>query len=117
MFLDFVNTMYDWADPSDIMAPAPMIIDYIDSQGNQRFHIPDFYIQSLNLIVNIKSSENMGYRLRDIEDEKLQDAAIRKTDYNYVKIYDNDFKAFQNVIDYLHNLDDDEEPKRVFAAN
>ena len=116
LFLDFINTMYDWADPSDIIAPAPMIIDYKDSEGNQRFHIPDFYIQSLNMIINIKSSSNMGYRLRDIDDEKLQDEAIRKTSYNYVKIYDNDFKEFSNVIDYLHSIGDDEEPKRIFLA-
>lgn len=104
-FLEYLNFTYNWDKPSDVIAPAPMIIDYTDSTGKVRFHIPDFYIQSLNLIINIKSSTNMGYRLRDIEDEKLEDAAIKKTSYNYIKIYDNDFKVFNKVLDYFKNED------------
>lgn len=113
-FLEFLNINYDWASPTDIMGPAPMIIDYVDSKGEARFHIPDFYIQSLNLIVNIKSSTNMGYRLRDIEDERLEDAAIKKTSYNYIKIYDNKFKPFVNAVEYLKGLDANEAPKRIY---
>lgn len=113
-FLEFLNLEYSWDKPSDIMAPAPMIIHYIDSEGHQRFHIPDFYIQSLNLIINIKSSTNMGYRLRDIEDEQLEDKAIKNTSYNYIKIYDNNFKKFMNVLNYFKNLNDNESPKRIY---
>ena len=98
------------------MAPAPMIINYVDSNGKQRFHIPDFYIQSLNLIVNIKSGTNMGYRLRDIDDEYLEDEAIKKTDYNYIKILDSNFKSFIQAFDYLKKLDADETPKRIFIT-
>jgi hypothetical protein len=117
-FLQFLNINYDWASPADIMAPAPMIIDYKDSEGNQRFHIPDFYIQSLDMIVNIKAASNMGYRLRDIEDEKAQNEAIRQTDYNYVEIYDNDFTAFAKAVDYLTTVDlDDPNIKRIFIVN
>ena len=115
-FLEFLNLNYDWENASDIMAPAPMIIDYVDSKGKHRFHIPDFYIQSLNLIVNIKSGTNMGYRLRDIDDEYLEDEAIKKTDYNYIKILDNNFKQFIQAFDYLKKLDADETPKRIFIT-
>lgn len=115
-FLEFLNFTYNWDKPSDVIAPSPIIIDYTDSTGRERFHIPDFYIQSLNLLINIKSSTNMGYRLRDIEDEKLEDAAIKKTSYNYIKIYDNDFKKFSKVLDYFKSLDANEKPKRIFIV-
>jgi len=113
-FLQFLDVGYHWESPSDIMAPAPMIIPYVDKDGASRFHIPDFYIQSLNLIVNIKSKTNMGYRLRDIENEELEDKAIQATTYNYIKIYDNDFKDFTKVMSYFKSLDVDEVAKRVF---
>lgn len=112
-FLEFLNLNYDWDAPADIEAPAPIIIDYVGSDGKPHFHIPDFYIQSLNMIVNIKSSTNQGYRLRDIENEKLQDAAIAKTDYNYVKIYDGNFQDFAKAVAYLQSLDPGEPEKRI----
>ena len=100
-FLEYLENFLGWESPSDIMAPAPMPIPYVDKEGKQRFHIPDFYITSLNLIVNIKSSENKHYRLRDIEDEFAQDRAIEKTPYNYCKIYDNEFSKFVKLIDTI----------------
>lgn len=111
-FLEHLNLKYDWQSSSDIIAPAPIIFPYVDSSGKNRFHIPDFYIQSLNLIVNIKSTTNMGYRLRDIEDEKLEDLEIKKSSYNYIKIYDNDFKNFDELFQALKS--DDENKKRYF---
>lgn len=114
-FLDFLNVTYDWSSPADVVAPAPMIIDYTDHTGKARFHIPDFYIQSLDMIVNIKSSTNKGYRLRDIEDENAQNAAIRKTDYNYIEIFDNDFSKFRTAVDYLQSADPGEKTKRIYA--
>lgn len=114
-FLEFIDTVCSWESSSDIMAPAPITIEYV-SDGETRFHIPDFYIQSINMLVNIKSSTNMGYRLRDIDDEKLEDRAIKNTDYNYVKIYDNNFSDFVAAIDYLRSLDDDEKPNRIYIV-
>lgn len=115
-FLEYLNLAYDWMSGTDIMAPAPMIIDYVDSKGKQRFHIPDFYIQSLNLIINIKSGTNMGYRLRDLDDELLIDKAIEKTSYNYIKILDNNFKSFAEAFNYLRSLDADEVGKRIYIV-
>lgn len=100
-FLMFLENELCWENPSDIMAPAPMIFPYKDAEGKQHFHIPDFYITSLNLIVNIKSQENKHYRLRDIDNEKRQDAAIASSKFNYVKIYDNQFSHFQKIIDMI----------------
>lgn len=100
-FLMFLENELCWENPNDVMAPAPMIFPYKDEEGNQHFHIPDFYITSLNLIVNIKSSDNKHYRLRDIKMEHAQDAAIAQSKFNYIKIYENEFSKFQKIIDAI----------------
>lgn len=99
-FLEFLDVYISWENPNDIMGPAPMTFPYT-FEGVQHFHIPDFYITSLNLIVNIKASDNMHYRLRDIEMEKAQDQAIKQSKFNYVKLYDKDFDKFMDVVNLL----------------
>lgn len=117
-FLEFLDITLDWKNPEDIMAPAPMIFPYIDPETKKvRFHIPDFYISSINTIINIKSSENMHYRLRDIETEKAQDAAISKSNFNYIKIYDNEFTSFSSVIDKIRNSDKQVVVESIYIFN
>ena len=111
-FLEYLEVELGWDNPEDVMAPAPMSFHFKDEEGKSRFHIPDFYITSLNLIVNIKSSDNEHYRLRDIDREKLQDQAIKKSKFNYLKIYDNDFSKLVDVIQELNSQD---KPKRIFV--
>jgi hypothetical protein len=112
-FLEFLDVL-GWDNPKDIMAPAPMTFPYVDSDGKERFHIPDFYIGSINMIISIKSSENKHYRLRDMEIEKAQDEAIRKSNFNYIKIYDNKFDPFLRVIETLKAQ---KKPQRVFITD
>lgn len=102
-FLMFLETELNWENPKDIMAPAPMIFPYQDAEGNNHFHIPDFYITSLNLIVNIKSSDNKHYRLRDIQMEKAQDEMIKKSNFNYLKVYENEFDEISKIIDAIRS--------------
>jgi len=99
-FLEYLDTILNWPS-SDIMAPAPQIILYRDFDGKERSHIPDFYLTSLNLIVNIKSSTNKFYRLRDLDTERAQDLAVKNTGLNYIKIYDNQFDKFMNGVDEI----------------
>lgn len=95
-FLYFLNIMH-WPS-NDIVTPAPVDVYYTGIDGKKHFYIPDFYIPSLNLIVEIKSSENGHYRARDIETEKLKDAAIEKTNYTYVKVFDKKYDEFVNYV-------------------
>jgi hypothetical protein len=102
-FLEYLEVHLDWENPDDIMAPAPMTFPYTDAEGNQKFHIPDFYITSLNLIVNVKASDNKHYRLRDIDNERAQDEAIKKSNFNYLKLYDNKFNKFSEILNMIKN--------------
>jgi len=100
-FLEYLDLYLDWPNPEDIMGPAPMTFPYKNSEGEQKFHIPDFYITSMNLIINIKASDNKHYRLRDIDNENAQDEAIKRSNFNYLKLFDNKFSKFLEVVGLL----------------
>ena len=111
-FLEFLDNFMEWPS-KDIMAPAPQIIPYKKSDGSEHAHIPDFYIVSLNLLVNVKSSDNKHYRLRDIETERAQDDAIKRTTYNYLKLYDNNFGKFNEILEKIRNSTDTDPTKKI----
>jgi hypothetical protein len=59
-----------------------------------KVYFPDFFIPSLNLIIEIKSSWTLK---QDIEiDEKKK--AVYKYGYNYIMILDKDYTQFNNLI-------------------
>ena len=101
--LDFLNFCehYLGLTSKDIMGPAPQIFEYT-YQGKKRFHIPDFYIPSMNLIIQIKSGTNKHYRERDLEKELLTDKLIENSPYNYFKILDKNYTEFEK---YFRNFD------------
>jgi len=107
-FLEYLENELGWENPEDVMSPAPMVFPYKYLDDEERIHIPDFYITSLNLIVNVKSSTNQHYRLRDIEVEEAQDEAIKKSDFNYLKLYDNNFDKF---VEIMSTIKEDKRPK------
>lgn len=116
-FLEYLDKILNWPS-SDIMAPAPQIFVYKDSDGIEHCHIPDFYISSLNLIINIKSSENKHYRLRDIDVEMKEDEVIKASSYNYIKIYDNQFTKFSDGIETIKkNTESDSKQKIVITED
>jgi hypothetical protein len=98
-FLEFMDVFLNW-NPEDLFSPCPFVIEYV-YEGKKHFYIPDFYIPSLNLVLEIKSFENKHYRQRDIRQEKAKDLAIRNKKYNYFKIHD---KYYDDFFDYLTKL-------------
>jgi hypothetical protein len=101
-FLKFLDIVMEWPT-EDIISPAPQIFKY-EKDGKEHFHFPDFYIPSLELIIQIKSSENKHYRLRDIDSEKIIDNLIEKSKYNYIKIYDKNNGEFIKFLIQYRNL-------------
>jgi predicted nucleic acid-binding Zn ribbon protein len=91
---------------TDVIGPAPQIFEY-KYEGKVHFYIPDFYIQSLNLILEVKDGgENPNKHPKiqkvDKEKERLKDQVMKKqTKYNYLKITDKDYSILLN---YLFNL-------------
>lgn len=107
-FLEFLDKFLDW-DSRDIME-CPFSIDY-EHDGVKRFYIPDFYIPSLNLIIEIKDggdNPNMHHKIQDVDKvkENLKDKAIMEMKkYNYIKITNKEHSRF---IEFLTKLKDKE---------
>lgn len=101
--LDFLNFCehYLGLTSKDIMGPAPQVFEYT-YEGKKRFHIPDFYIPSMNLIIQIKSATNKHYRQRDIKKEIMTDKLVENSPYNYFKILDKNYEEFEK---YFRNFD------------
>ncbi|MBR6289303.1 MAG: hypothetical protein IKR19_08210 [Acholeplasmatales bacterium] len=86
-------------DPNDIMSPGP-ILSY-KYKGKDHFYITDFYYQPYNLIIEVKdggknpNNRSMPeYREKQMEKEKF---IIEHTNYNYIRLTDNDLKQLVSV--------------------
>lgn len=100
-FVQFMDKELNW-DPNDLIMPAPVNIPYT-FEGKDRIYIPDAYIPSLNLIIEIKASDNQHYRKRDLPKELEKDKTVSNTLYNYLKIFDKNYNDF--VITMLGMVD------------
>jgi hypothetical protein len=98
-FLEFMDLFMNWT-PSDLFAPAPVCVPYTYG-GKKHLYYPDFYVPSLNLIIEIKAYDNKHYRERDIEIEKTKDRAMQKSEYNYAKVHDKQYDEFFKYIKEL----------------
>lgn len=90
-FLEFVDRIMNF-DPDDVMSPSPHTY-YYEYEGKKHFYIPDFYIGSLNLEIEIKDggdNENKHPKIQAVDKvkEKLKDNVMRsnRNTFNYLKI-------------------------------
>ena len=88
--LQFLDDALGWPG-RDVQCPAPQNFEYTDGAGRKRWYIPDAYIETLNLIVEVKGEMHNGYRSRDIEIERMKDATLQTSGYTYVKAEDRDY--------------------------
>lgn len=95
-FLDYIfnNKIFDIDD----IDYKPSRIEYF-SDKTKHFYYPDFYIKSLNLIVEIKST--WIYNKQGTEKNKMKKYFTELSGKHYYLLLDNDFGAFQ---DYLNNF-------------
>lgn len=100
-FLEFMDIFLNWS-PNDIIMPAPQVFEYY-YQNKKHFYIPDVFIPSLNLIIEIKSSTNKHYRERDLVQEKIKDKILEKSPYNYIKILDKEYDNFFKTVNAIKN--------------
>lgn len=101
--VDFLNKLksLDWS-PDDIIAPSPNNYWYKWKDGSVHLYIPDFFIPSLSLEVEIKESDNTHPRMvHSREIEYLKDARMavemKRTSINYIKIVDKNYDEFMST--------------------
>lgn len=97
-FLEFLDKIMNFS-PDDIMAPSPHTYYYV-YENKDHFYIPDFFIPSLNLEVEIKDggeNENKHPKIQAVDKvkEKLKDEVMKsnRSTFNYIKI-----KNKQNMV-------------------
>ena len=97
-FLRFIDNVLNF-DFKDVMAPSPHTYTYVYEEKNH-FYIPDFYLISINLEVEIKASDNTHHKIVEVDHvkEKLKDDVMRSQKaFNYIKIYDKDYGEFTKL--------------------
>lgn len=98
-FLKFLDLTLKWPS-SDIMSPSPHIYVY-KYQQKDHFYIPDFFIPSLSLEIEIKDDGsakniNIDSRNKDIIKDKLMRS--NKNYFNYIKIVNKRYDEFLDLI-------------------
>lgn len=88
--LRFLDEALGWPG-EDVHCPAPQNFEYTDDEGRRRWYIPDAYIESINLIIEVKGEMHNGYRRRDFEIERTKDSVLETSGYSYVKVEDRDY--------------------------
>ncbi|MCM1439691.1 MAG: hypothetical protein NC131_10920 [Roseburia sp.] len=85
---------------SDIIAPSPHTYSY-EYGGKTHFYMPDAFIPSMNLEVEIKSLERMRHQDPDSRaKEEIKDQMMRSAGnlFNYIRIMDKDYTEFKKLI-------------------
>lgn len=103
-FIKFMDSVIGW-DASDILMPAPFEVNYLNPKtGKMSFFIPDVLVTSLNLLIEIKASDNNHYRKRDIDIEFAKDDAVKEQlssgtqKYQYLKIFDKNYDELRLIL-------------------
>ena len=96
VFLDHVLAF----SPEDLMAPSPHVYLY-KYEGKDHFYIPDFFIPSLNLEIEIKDggdNPNNHPKIQEVDKEKerLKDEVLASNGvpFNYLKIVNKSYMKF-----------------------
>lgn len=96
-FLRMLDLLMDW-DEEDIMAPSPHTYWYM-YEGKKHFYIPDFYIPSLDLEIEIKDGRgdmNMHHKIQEVDKvkERNKDEVMKKCGRNYIKVLNKEYDNF-----------------------
>lgn len=98
-FLEFLDKVLEY-DSSDVICPSPHTYWY-EYEGKKHFYIPDMFIASLNLEVEIKDggdNANMHHKIQAVDKvkEKLKDEVLmsNKDSFNYIKIVNKENDKF-----------------------
>lgn len=112
-FLEFLDKIMDFPS-SDVMAPSPHTYIY-KYEGKDHFYIPDFFIPSLNLEIEVKDggdNPNMHHKIQEVDKEKerLKDQVMKtnSNQFNYLKVVNKQNEIFLKYLELA---------KKKFTAN
>ena len=109
-FFKFLDLIVD-LDPEDLIAPSPHTYVY-EYEGKNHFYIPDAFISSLSLEIEIKDggdNANMHPKIQSVDKvkEQLKDQVMKSnsSQFNYLKIINkNNARFFEYLIKAKENM-------------
>jgi hypothetical protein len=89
---------------SDDIVECPHHFRYV-FDGKPHAYIPDYYIPSLDLIIEIKDGTNKAAHIEeDRKKDELKEEAVRKNSaHHFIKIVEKDYGPFVELLDELRN--------------
>ncbi len=98
-FFEHLDKDLHWP-ASDIMAPSPHTYTY-EYQGKEHYYMPDAFIGSLNLEIEIKSKDRMERQNQESREKEIKkDELMRSCSnlFDYIIIFDKDYTEFNKLI-------------------
>lgn len=118
-FLEFLDLDLHF-DPMDILSPSPHTY-YYEYEGQKHFYIPDFFIPSLSLEIEIKdggTNPNTHHKIQDVDKvkERLKDGVMKsnKSTFNYLKIEDKNHLKFLQYLGIAKQKFQNGEEEKIF---
>lgn len=111
-FLEFLDKVLNF-DPNDVITPSPHTF-YYEYEGKTHFYIPDMFIPSLNLEVEIKdggNNPNTHSKIMAVDKvkEQLKDDVMKTSSFNYIKIVNKENEKFLEFLEVLKSKDDNDD--------
>ena len=119
-FLEMLDVFLNM-DPADIMGPSPHTYTY-KYEGEDHFYIPDYYIASLNLEVEIKEPKDNPNKhpkiqaVDKVKDGLKEDLMKSIKEINFIKIQGTDYSEFFAFLSSLKEMDDAFEKNNVMRG-
>lgn len=121
-FLQFLDVFMNFPS-SDIMSPSPHTYYYIH-EGVEKFYIPDFFIPSLNLEIEIKDggdNPNNHHKIQEVDKKKeaLKDKVMTsQTSFSYIKLVNKKYEPFFDFLFKKKEMNSsDEKDKPIFIVD
>jgi hypothetical protein len=79
----------------NLISNGPSLNYILESQGTEHMYHSDFYIEKLNLIIEIKSSYTYNY---DLEKNLSKEKCSKLNGYNFLFLIDKDYNTFDEIL-------------------
>lgn len=106
-FLEFLDHIMNF-DPEDVMAPSPHTYYYI-FDNKSHFYIPDFFIPSLGVEIEIKDggdNENKHHKIQSVDKKKEyeKDMTMSHNAFHYLKIVNKENGKFFTFLERMKEV-------------
>ncbi|MGL5316715.1 MAG: hypothetical protein ACRC92_25895 [Peptostreptococcaceae bacterium] len=94
-----------------VFAPAPFVMEYkLDGEKESKQHIPDIYVEDLNLIISVKDGLDNPNTHPSFKKDRLKSLCeyrhiLNNTNYNFLQVEGlQDLQSLQRVVDKIKKM-------------